>query len=937
MRLKPITMALATAGVVSILSPVHAEEQPKKTERIEVTGSHIKRISAESATPIQVVKREEIAKTGATNVKELLDTLSMSTSSSDMADIGRSNSFATGSSSVSFRNMGQQSTLVLLNFRRVAPYALADYADVFTNLDALPLDAIERVEVLKSGASAIYGSDAVAGVINIITRKDYRGLQIKADHSWSHTSGTFKSNNASITGGMGDLAADRYNVLVNADFYKRDPVMWNDVMKYSNREVTKKFRNFGSPSSYSYPGNVNLKALPGCAEKNSGGLCIYNRYERFQAVPESKRANFFAAGKLQLTDSLLSFTELTYSKIKTEYLNAFQAYGPALPPTDWGDPVTSKPKTFTYRGLPVGHPLNSTNKEVGFHYRFKDGPANSKVDSDSYRLVTGLKGSFGEQDWETAVGIMGAKTVNREYGSFSESGFKKVIGDYTQTVLPADFFNKPNGYRMAQENSAEVLSVLFPEYGYKGENKQSFIDGKISGPIAELPTGTLGYAAGFDLRKETFTITPTENTKNGDVVGLGQTETNASRSLGAVFGELSIPVMKNLEAQVAGRLDKAKGFDAHFSPKVGFRFEPSKSMLFRGTFETGFRAPNLTESAPSTKIAFNNGQSDPKRCPQAERLSEDLQAQASALPTNDPRIAFLQARADTVRQNECSAGVVSIVKNNPNLKPEISKSFSLGMVLEPIAGISTSVDYWNIQRKDEIGLRTIADLLANEDTLEPGIINRNSLANETNFTPAELAQYGVTVGSLASRNQAFENRNKTKTDGIDFNLRGSFSAGAAGKIQLDWNTTYLHSYYEWSANKGGYGDNLSGRYGYSKYSSDLTTSLVSKGATNGLRFNFNSGTTLKRDYNDTQYTDEACATRGWNTSECRIASYMTVDYFLNYSAIKNLTINFNVRNVFNRKPEPNLRWMDEKGGIIPQDINDARGRMLKLGFEYKFL
>ncbi len=938
MRLKPITMALATAGVVSSLAPAFADEQPKKTERIEVTGSHIKRISAEGATPIQVVKREDIAKTGASNVKELLETLSVSTSTSSMSDIGRSNSFAAGSSSASFRNLGQQSTLVLLNFRRVAPYALADYSEVFTNLDALPLDAIERIEVLKSGASAIYGSDAVAGVVNIITRKDYQGFQIKADHSRSHTSGSFKSSSASLTGGIGDLNNDRYNLLINADFYKRDSVIWRDVIDHVNRNVTKKFSGFGTPSTFSYPGNVDLQALPGCESVNSAGLCTYDRYTRFEAVPKSERANFFAAGKIQFSDNLLGFSELTYSRIKTDYISAYMPYGPGSAPTVWGDPRTNKSKTFTQRGLPAGHPLNPTGDEVDLRYRFVDGPAEQHVDSKSYRVVFGLKGSAAGYDWESAAGILGSETDSTERGRFSETGFKELIGDYTQATLPADFFNKPNGYKLGQQNSAEVLRTLFPQYGYKGENRQTFVDGKISGTIAELSTGSLGVAAGFDIRKETFKITPTENLATGDVVGVGQSSTDASRTMGAIFAELSIPVAKNLEAQVAGRLDKAKGFDAHFSPKFGLRYEPSKSLLFRGTFESGFRAPNLTESAPSTKFAFSNGTADPKRCPAAQQLAENLLAQANLLPAGDPNKTALEARADIITSNECSGGIASIVKNNPDLKPEVSNTFSLGMVVEPIRGLSTSIDYWNIKRKDEIGRKSITELLANENSLEPGVLVRDSLANDGTFTPAEQAQYGVTAGSLSSSNQKFTNTSKTKTDGIDFNVRGAIAAGDFGRFQYDWNTTYLRSYYSWSDVKSGYGDNLAGRYGYSKYTSDLTTSLSNKGFTNGLRFNFKSGTMLKLDYDDDTYSDEGCTSRRWNKSECQIASYLTVDYFLSYSGIKNLTINFNVKNLFNRKPEADLRKMLEEGsGIVPQDIRDAQGRMLKLGFEYKFL
>ena len=182
MHYKKISLAifaLMGSGVVNAQS----ESEPQKIERVEITGSNIKRIDAETSMPVQIIRREEIQRTGATSVKELVNTLTAATGS--LSDIGGSNSFASGASSASLRNLGKQSTLILLNSRRVAPYALADYSEIFTNLDALPLDAIERIEVLRSGASAIYGSDAVAGVINIITRRDYQGVQGRASHEQS--------------------------------------------------------------------------------------------------------------------------------------------------------------------------------------------------------------------------------------------------------------------------------------------------------------------------------------------------------------------------------------------------------------------------------------------------------------------------------------------------------------------------------------------------------------------------------------------------------------------------------------------------------------------------------------------------------------------------------------------------------------------------------
>jgi iron complex outermembrane receptor protein len=926
-------LALACASLAPAAWSQEDTNQPA-AQKIEVTGSRIKRIDAEGASPVQVLKREDIERTGATTVREMLSTLASATGSLD--DIGGSNSFSPGASSASLRNLGKQSTLVLLNSRRVAAYPLADYNEVFSNLDTLPLEAVDRIEVLKSGGSALYGSDAVAGVINIITRSSYQGLQFDASAQQSIENGKFQSHSASLTGGFGDMGTDGYNVLANLEVYHRSNFFWNEILGDVNKEYAEFSGGFGTPSSYGYPGTViGVGPIAGCTTVVNG-LCMYDRYERFEVVPKTDRTNLLVSGRMRLGEDLTGFAEVLYSRIEAEYQSPYQAYGVGLGSIGWGDPVTGDPKTFYYRGLPAGHPLNPSGDEIEFRYRFADGPSQEQTTTDQYRVLGGVQGVWADYDWEVAGGIMGGRTKDKQRGAFSDSGFKEVIGDYNADVLAPDFFNKPGGYRIGQQNSAAVLNRLFPTFGYTGETTQTFLDGKISGDIAKWDAGNVGLATGFDLRHEKMSIKPDERLATGDMVGFGVSSSDASRSFGAVFAELSLPLLKTLEAQVAGRVDHFPGFPTHFSPKVGLRFQPMPELLIRGTYEGGFRAPNLTESAESTKFAFDPGIDDPKRCPQALALADDLTEQADALPDTDPNKTLLYARADNARQNECGTSVALVTANNPDLKPETSRSFTLGVGFQPIRNWSATVDYWNIKRKNEIGLKSTQDLLTIEDTLPDGVISRDSVDNDPTFiTAAERTQYGVTAGQLQSVRGQFENLLQTKTQGIDLSVKGEVPT-PIGPVSIDVDTTYLLSYHEWSTSRDGWGDNLAGRYTFPRWTLNFTTGLKTGDFGHSLRYVWNSETKTQLDFDDTTWSPEGCEENGLTPGQCKVAAYNRWDYSISYTGIKNLMVGLHVRNLFDQRPPVDLRDFGF-GGIIPSDREDAQGRMLKVSLQYKFM
>ena len=967
-RVRVFRRTLMAAACAAAASPVFAQSaaapssaaSAAEIQRVEVTGSRLKQIDTEGVSPVQTIRREDIARTGATTVREMLDSLSATSTSGTLSDVGGSNSFSSGASGASLRNLGKQSTLVLLNGRRLPAFPLADYSEVFTNVDSLPLAAIDRIEILKSGGSAIYGTDAVAGVINIITRSTYQGAQVDYTAEKSLKNGQFGDRSGGVTAGFGDYAKDGFNILGNIEMYNRDEVLWNRVLKDVNPAYAAHSASFGTGSTYAYPGNIvspdGSYALPGCQGVVQGGLCRYDRYSRFEAVPSTKRINAYLSIKKRLSDNIESFTELNYSDIRVGYQSAYQIYGgESAGSIGWGNPTTGVPKTFYYRDIPATNPLNTTGDPADFRYRFIDGPSGQQTNSTQYRLLTGLKGTSGAYDWESAIGIMGGTTHNIERGSFSDSGFKSTIGDYGQPdpitgelpPVPANFFNIPGGYVPGGVNSAAVLNTLFPTYGYQAKNQTYFWDGTVRTDLFQLPAGAVQLATGFDLRHEQMTITPSDNLASGDIVGYGTSQSDASRNFGAIYAEAGIPILKTLDGDIAARVDKFPGFAAHISPKVGLKFKPIDQVLLRGTFETGFRAPNLTESAKSTKFAFAPNINDPKRCDQALSYANDLYDAGSALPDSDPNQALYQARAQQIFDNECGRSVSEKTLNNPSLKPETTKSFTLGTVLQASALWSVSFDYWNVHRKGEIGTKSVQDILAAESSQAPGVVTRQpNFANDPTFAHDPRGgtftddflrnHYGVDTTYLAAIDGSFQNLFQTKTDGVDIGVKGSVPT-AIGDFGLEVDSTYTHSYRAYSPTLNGFGDNLAGRYAYPKFVVNTTVSYKAGNFDQSLRYVFNSSTSLKEDFDDTTWDTDGCASNGLSASECHIHTYHRVDYNVTYTGIKNLTLGLFIGNIFQRRPPVDYRSFGVPSGVIPISNEDAAGRTGKIVLSYKFL
>ena len=946
-RLSAMTLACLGVASAALAQNVDAPDHPLPS-RIEITGSRLNQIYTEGASPVEVFRREDIVKSGATSVREFLDTLTVTSSSGAINDANGSGTFSPGASQASLRNLGAQATLLLLNGRRLPIFPLPNFQETFSNLDSIPFDIVDRIEILKVGGSAVYGTDAIAGVINVITKKSFRGLSLGGSDQGSLKNGRFGERSAYISGGLGDYDKDGYNLFANIELFKRDPQMWRGVMSQVNPAYAALSQSFGSYSTYSSPGNIDGVAIPGCTGQIAGTTCLYDRYSRLEAVPKTRRVNTTLQGDLKLGGDTDWHTEILVSSIHAEYQNAYATYGSTSAPDQWLNTTTGLQNTFYYRSLPITNPLVGTNGNANndFRYRFADADSSEQTNSTEYRFLTGLKGSFRNWDYDSAIGVMGGHTTDRLRGQFSLSGFTREIGDPGHvdpatgelTDVSADFFNVPGGYAIGGKNGADVLNTLFPKYGFNGTYRQLFLDASMTGDVLQLPAGPMSLALGADAHHETMVLTPTQNVIDDDIIGFAQAQSDGSRNFGAVYGELGIPILTTVKAGLAGRLDKFQGVDAHFSPRANLEFRPVDTLLFRGTIETGFRAPNLQESARSSKSAYQTGISDPKRCPAATAIANGLRAQAAA--DSDPAdAALLLANAEQIQSNECSAGVNIIAENNPNLKPERSLSKSLGAVFQVTPHWSASIDWWSISRKNEINLKSVQNLLAAESS-NTDVITRTTGAPDPTFTSDQIAQYGITAGPIASVKLQYGNLFETRTSGYDFGIKGDIAL-PIGKLTSELEGTLTSNWQTYSPTRndtGGWGDNLAGRYGFPRWQMNLTNTLQSGDFSNSVRWAHSSGTTLQGDFDDTTWNVVGCSAQGLTASQCRMSAYDRIDYALEYTGVKQLTIGGNLINVFNRRPPVDARaFLGDGSGIVPSSAEDARGRLLKVYFSYKFL
>ena len=745
--MKPARRSGALA--VALALPALAAAQAQKVEKIEVTGSNIKRVEAEGPAPVQVITREQIERTGSNTLSEVLRNLpSNSTGSFDETFTG---SFARGSSGISLRGLGQKSTLTLINGRRMAVYSFAqNLQDGFVDLNSIPLAAIERIEVLKDGASAIYGSDAIAGVVNVILRKDYTGGEITLGGGIT-TEGDGEEIRLSGAVGVGTPGRDRYNVMLTADYFKREHVWARDRALTASGDYRHIPGGENLPNStLSNPGTflrvVGTNPFPGFTRSPFPNCppdrvlffagynnCTENLNRYHSAIPETERAGIFGRATYELAPGLTAFGELGFNSNET-----FTQNPPfAAPSSQIGPGIARQVRVI----LPVGHNSNPYTVPIELRYRFSDvGPRQIVNTTDATRVIAGVNGTWRDWSWEAAAGYTRSESEQKDKNNIRISGLESVIADGSY-----NFINNA-------ANSAAVYDRLRVNYSRYGDSELSFVDAKVSGEITQMAHGPLGMAAGVEYRREDYDDFSDPVLTSGDVLGRGSTQAKGSRNITSAYVEFNVPAMRNLELQLAARTDRYSDYGNSSTPKVGVRWNVDPSLLLRATYAKGFRAPSIPESGESS--AF-----------------------------------FFQTLQDTTRCaiNEAYCGPVSVPGSfsaNPELKPEKSDSWTAGLVWEPTRAMSVGLDYYYIKQKDLVSSRDFQFILDNE-ALYSQYVTRGAPTSDdvARGAPGPLVIVAV----------PFENLSQVETSGIDIDARLRFG-GEAGRFVLGFTGSYIISY-----------------------------------------------------------------------------------------------------------------------------------------------
>jgi len=696
---RSVRLALSAGAVAGLLGQAalaqEAPANPAVMPRVEITGSAIRRIESETALPVQVITREDIEKTGVTTASELMARVSANVGGlTDGASITDGHD-QRGFNSANLRGIGTSSTLVLLNGRRMANFA-SPGDDTGVDLNNIPAAAIQRVEVLLDGASALYGTDAIGGVINFITRKDFQGVELNAYGGKTDEGGAGKRT-ATLTAGTGDLARDGYNVFAVVDLQRTDALSTSQRKFIGNLRIPERLPHllsgFTSPANIRLTGaqrdylndngftlngkpltnrTINL-SVPNCAPPANlylaGGIggvdaCTYNYMGDTELYPKSDKANLLTRGVLQLNADNQLFAEIALSRSKTHYVASTARVSapinykkiPALAKYDLDSDEASADDDV------VG--------DVTLRIRLNDaGRRTSELTSESQRYVVGLTGSARGFDYD--IGLNHSVNTIKDKDTHGYLLYDKLVqGIYDGVINP---FGPSSAAGVALLDSIQVNDDVRHARGVMDS-----IDFKVSHAVGTLAGGEAALAVGGEVRHERTDFTPSalllSDNINNDAAPEGGRATSDKRTVQAVYGELLLPFTKQWEAQLSARYDHYQVVGGAASPKVGVTYMPAKTMLFRASAGRGFRAPSMSDLYRPTVYSSTATLPDPVQCAQVGNSLADC-----------------ADNWDTRRYS------------NAKLKPEHSRQYSLGMVIEPSKQVTMTLDYWNIKRTDLIG------------------------------------------------------------------------------------------------------------------------------------------------------------------------------------------------------------------------------------------
>ena len=928
-----VALALATLVAASAQAQDIADVQ-----RVEVTGSAIKRINIEGSLPIQTISKDDIKKSGVTSTADLIQNLpAMQGFTAESQSV---NGGGGGVTTASIHDLGAAYTLVLLNGHRMASYTTGSEV----NLDQIPLSAIDHVDVLTDGASALYGADAIAGVVNIITRKDSKAgdFDVSVDHPFKAGG---QSAQASISKGFGDLDKDRYNIFLAASFdhqsalqatqrsFSRTGLLgFNDRFGKQAVNLTSVYAPAAnvyadttsagatSPDNFLFY-NPSLAANGKCAGTNTvnagDGSCGYDYAATVEDLPSSRKANFLATGRFNLSDKVSLFAEALIGSNRTDAMYAAPAQAFALSAAQIAQYVTPQ--------LPAG---TTSSDEVGYLRMVGTGGRKDGYETRTQHLVVGADMTLGK--WESTFSF--THSQNHWY-DIAEGGYSSA--NAINALMDSGAFDPFSGAAQADVLAPAVLHQTLDQ----SRSTLDIASAHASTALASLAGGDLSLATGLDLTRQKYTDRPSAILMGANSLQPNYTDTlfggssgtlpfDSSRNAWGVFAEMDAPITRQLEVDASARFDSytavhnKDGFDASGASigsetqgkkssattfKLSGNYRPTNQWLMRGSFGTGFKMPTIGNVSDPLEFFGVTGN---------ETCSANVPAQFAQYCHSGP-----------FEYNEQAGG--NPTTGSGGLKPERSQQWTLGARFEPSPALSIGVDLWNVRIHDQINTIT-------ENTAFKDMAAYNYLFSVIN-DPATGAP------TLTFLSQPI-NTGNANYQGVDFDGQSVVNT-PLGKLTTRGHVTWmLKANYQQPGNPGYVNDmNKVGQDGQVtfRYQLNASTSLKQGNFTHTVAFNFKPG--YKDDYTD--YCYDTAAGFGGDSSQCtsdtpnrRVSSYATFDFQEQYDATKALSFTAGLKNVFNRNPPFSLIDQLQVGNARGYDGRYANplGRTLYLAGHYSF-
>ncbi len=711
-------------------APKSTPEKSKK-ETIQVTGSRIKQIDVETASPVTVFSKEDIDRSGSATVTDFIKNRIVSGSvTTENATLQQS----AGTASFGGRDFDPEYTLVLVNGRRIPTNAIADD---YVDLNLIPLAAIERIEYLTDGASAIYGSDAVAGVLNIITKKQFTGTQVvtRGGLNTKHKDGA--ETGLQIVSGT---SSDKSNFLIAADLFKREPIKAIN-RPLINSSISPDGQDGRSPTGF--PGYMRVTPAGGTPTTRpfadcpadqvaSSGQCMMDVAPLYQVNPKTERQSIYSIFDHQLSDRVKFFGEARFARTLTTVKNGASPGQISMTGADYN----ALPDAFKAQSPFAGEAI-ADDARVQIGRRFVEfGPRVTDNTNESFNLVSGLSGTIGDEtNWELTLAKHRLK--NLQVGIDGNLDGQKVIGyfkDGTFNPFQLNTFNTAAQVAAKDDTVTEIFRLGLSDL----EDYTLNFDGHLP---TELPGGKIGWAAGIELRKERYNDQSDSLSQSGEIIGSAGGKGGGGQETRAGYVEAELPLLKSVNLSLALRHDSVQNTMGDKDEKsattyhAGIQYAPIEMLKFRGTYSTGFKAAPLHDRF--------------------------LQADFGVEQVNDPVGCANGTASCTLHE------VNAQTTGNPNLDPEKSVYVNGGIVFQPLQDLNFTLDYWDLKIKDKIGQLSTQYIL-NNAAKYANLIHRSpagTLDEDGSYVDSQLLNLnknesaGIELGGSYQQNLGFARLN----------------------------------------------------------------------------------------------------------------------------------------------------------------------------------